>query len=92
MLAGLQMCIHLSTIIEDGSLHMQVGVDLALQADPTAVEAKSRQLGALFQALMEPLCTRWGFKLASPARPVERGAQLCYAHPKGYAIVQVRAP
>ena len=68
---------------------MQVGVDLALQADPAAVAAKSRQLGVLFQALMDPLCAHWGFRLASPACPDERGSQLCYTHPEGYAIMQV---
>ena len=69
---------------------MQVGVDLALEADPAAVYLKSRQLGELFYTLMLPLCDEWGFTLASPPCREQRGSQICYAHPKGYAIVQVR--
>ena len=72
--------------------HAQVGVDLALEADAYAVAWKSQQLGALFQRLMGPLCTAWSFRLASPESPHRRGSQVCYAHPDGYAIVQVPPP
>ncbi len=37
---------------------------------------------------MAPLCDRWGFELASPADPAERGSQVSYRHPEGYAIMQ----
>jgi kynureninase len=68
---------------------LQVGVDLALEADAAAVAAKSRALGALFQRLMAAECACFGFRLASPGRPEQRGSQICYGHPEGYAIVQV---
>ena len=67
----------------------QVGVDLTLRADAAAVAAKSQALGALFQRVMAAECACFGFRLASPEDPEARGSQICYAHPEGYAIVQV---
>ena len=66
-----------------------MGVDLALEADAAAVAAKSRALGAMFQQLMAAECASFGFRLASPDRPEQRGSQICYGHPEGYAIMQV---
>ena len=52
------------------------------------VRAKSMSLSQLFAERMAPLCERWGFVLVSPADPSERGSQVSYRHPEGYAIMQ----
>ena len=71
-----------------GMAALEVGVDLFLEADMAAVRAKSISLSQLFVERMEPLTQRWGFELASPANPAERGSQVSYRHPQGYAIMQ----
>jgi len=67
---------------------LEVGVELFLEADIAAVRAKSIALSQLFIERMAPLCARWDFQLASPAEPGERGSQISYRHPEGYAIMQ----
>lgn len=71
-----------------GMAALEVGVDLFLEADMAAVRAKSISLSQLFIERMTPLTERWGFALASPADPAERGSQVSYRHPEGYAIMQ----
>jgi len=66
----------------DAGLEMFDAVDLGL------VRAKSVALGDLFQRLVEQECADLGLRLASPADSGERGSQICYRHPDGYAIVQ----
>ncbi|KAK9915188.1 hypothetical protein WJX75_005828 [Coccomyxa subellipsoidea] len=67
---------------------LEVGVDLMLQAPLPAIRDKSVALGCLFWRLMEQECSQLGFRLASPAAPAQRGSQICFAHPEGYAIMQ----
>ena len=71
-----------------GLAALEVGVDLFLEADMGQVRAKSLSLSQLFIERMAPLAERWGFELASPADPAERGSQVSYRHPEGYAIMQ----
>jgi kynureninase len=71
-----------------GLAALEVGVDLFLEADLAQVRAKSVSLSQLFIERMEPLCGQWGFALASPADPAERGSQVSYRHAEGYAIMQ----
>lgn len=71
-----------------GLAALEVGVDLFLEADMAQVRAKSVMLSQLFIERMAPLAERWGFELASPADPAERGSQVSYRHPEGYAIMQ----
>jgi kynureninase len=71
-----------------GLAALEVGVDLFLEADMTAVRAKSLSLSQLFIERMAPLCQRWSFELASPRDPAERGSQVSYRHAQGYAIMQ----
>ncbi|TCJ37084.1 kynureninase [Parafrankia sp. BMG5.11] len=71
-----------------GMAALEVGVDLFLEADMAAVRAKSISLAQLFIERMAPLAEAWGFALASPADPAERGSQVSYRHPEGYAIMQ----
>lgn len=67
---------------------LEVGIDLLLEADMAAVRAKSLALGDLFMVAMAPLRGAYGFRLVSEADPAQRGSQIAYAHPQGYAIIQ----
>ena len=71
-----------------GLVALECGVDLLLEADMGLVRAKSLALAERFMARMAPLCECHGFVLASPEEPAERGSQISYAHPEGYAIMQ----
>lgn len=67
---------------------LEVGIDLALEADLAALRAKSLALARLFVARVTASCAGFGLTLASPSRDDQRGSQICYAHPEGYAIMQ----
>ncbi|MXO74288.1 kynureninase [Altererythrobacter aerius] len=71
-----------------GLAALEVGVDLFLEADMATVRAKSLSLSGLFIERMAPLCAGHGFRLASPENPAERGSQVSYSHPEGYAIMR----
>jgi kynureninase len=71
-----------------GLAALECGVDLMLQADIQAIRRKSLALSDLFIACMAERCAGFGFQLVSPADPAERGSQVAYAHPQGYAIMQ----
>ena len=67
---------------------LEVGVDLALEADLTEVRRKSVALAELFMTLVEKECAGFDLRPASPRDAAERGSQVCFAHPEGYAIMQ----
>lgn len=71
-----------------GMAALECGLDLMLDADMTMIRFKSLALGSLFIALMEDLCEQHGFTLACPADETERGSQVSFHHPDGYAIMQ----
>ena len=71
-----------------GLAALECGVDLMLRADPRELRRKSIALGKLFVACMAARCGDFGFRLVSPGDPAQRGSQIAYAHPHGYAIVQ----
>lgn len=71
-----------------GIAALEAGVDLQLQADPAAVEAKGLSLAGLFTDLVEARCAGFGLRLASPRAPEPRGLHVSFAHPEGYAIIQ----
>jgi kynureninase len=71
-----------------GVLALEVGVDLALEADLAAVERKAARLWDLFASQMEARCGSHGFELISPRAAARRGSHIAYAHPEGYRIVQ----
>lgn len=58
------------------------GVDLS------ALFAKGQALCALYIELMQDLCDRHGFTLASPVDADHRGSHVSFAHPHAYAICQ----
>ncbi|MEN0652185.1 MULTISPECIES: kynureninase [Hyphobacterium] len=71
-----------------GMAALECGLDVMLDADMADLRAKSSALGDLFIALMAERCADFGFTLACPADPAERGSQVSFHHPDGYAIMQ----
>jgi kynureninase len=71
-----------------GLAALEAGVDLQVQADPAAVEAKGQSLADLFIAETERRCGRFGVALATPRDRRQRGLHVSFAHPEGYAVVQ----
>ncbi len=67
-------------------------LDAALEGvadvDLEVVREKSLKLTDLFMERMAPLAARYDFKLATPRAHAERGSQVSYRHPQGYAIMQ----
>jgi len=80
MLAGTSP--QLSLIALDCALDAFEGVDMS------QVRAKSEAMGELFITLLEEQLPGEGFTLASPRAAAERGSQVSFAHPEGYAIMQ----
>ncbi|MDN5872153.1 MAG: kynureninase [Nitrococcus sp.] len=71
-----------------GLAALEVGVDLLLEADLHLVREKSRRLGDLCLRLVEQECTAFGFERACPHDSAQRGSQVAFRHPRGYAIIQ----
>jgi kynureninase len=67
---------------------LEVGIDIALEADMAAVRRKSLALSRLFIDLVAQECAGLGLTLASPARDELRGSQVSFAHDEGYAVMQ----
>ena len=67
---------------------LEVGVDLFAAVDFDALIRKSRALSTLFIDLMQQKCAGFGFELASPGDPDERGSHVSFSHPQAYPICQ----
>ncbi|MBV8652713.1 MAG: aminotransferase class V-fold PLP-dependent enzyme, partial [Alphaproteobacteria bacterium] len=67
---------------------LEIGIDIALEADMAAVRRKSLALSRLFMDLVRQECAGLGLTLASPERDEQRGSQVSFAHPEGYAVMQ----
>ncbi len=66
---------------------LDAALDVMLEADMSAIRAKSLALGDLFLALVEQQCAKHGLANGSAPRH-ERGSQVGLLHPEGYAIMQ----
>lgn len=71
-----------------GIAALECGLDVLLEADPAAVEAKGLGLCEMFIRLVEDRCAGHGLKLIGPRDMAERGLHVSFAHPEGYALVQ----
>lgn len=71
-----------------GCAALEVGVDLMLEADMQSLRNKSSALGDLFIQLVDQRCYEFGFEVACPIDPDERGSQVSFHHSDGYAIMQ----
>jgi kynureninase len=67
---------------------LECGVDLLLEADLAALEAKAQALCDVFIDQVEARCTGQGLDLATPRDPAQRGSHVSYAHPHAYALTQ----
>ena len=67
---------------------LEVGVDIALEADLAEVRAKSVLQTEIFARLITERCKGFGLSVASPHDSAIRGSQVCLAHPEAYAIIQ----
>jgi kynureninase len=71
-----------------GLAALESGVDLALEVDPAALEAKSARLWDFFATAMASRLPDHGFELVTPRDAALRGSHIAYARPEGYAIMQ----
>jgi len=71
-----------------GLAALEAGLDLQLEANPRAVEAKGLSLCRLFIDLVESRCAGHGLVLTGPRDMDRRGLHVSFAHPDGYALVQ----
>lgn len=67
---------------------LECGVDIFMDTDMAALEAKSARLCDLFIELVEDRCAGHGLQLASPREAKQRGSQVSFIHPEAYAIMQ----
>jgi kynureninase len=67
---------------------VECGLDVFAQTSMSAVRAKSLALSDLFIELVETRCARHSLRLATPRSHHQRGSQVSFAHPHGYAIMQ----
>jgi kynureninase len=69
-----------------GLAALECGIDLQLQADPAAVEAKGLALAERFIAGVA--ARELGFELSGPREMAQRGLHVSFRHLDGYAIMQ----
>ena len=67
---------------------LEVGVDIALEANLDEVRAKSVLQAEIFTRLVVERCEGTGLVVASPREAALRGSQVCLSHPQAYAIMQ----
>ncbi|QBE48774.1 kynureninase [Leucobacter triazinivorans] len=79
-LTGTQPMISLAT--------MEVGVDIALEVDQTALRTKSLELTSLFISLVEERIPHHPLTLITPRQDDERGSHVSLRHPEGFAVMK----
>eukprot|EP01037_Dinobryon_pediforme_P001449 gene1449-1470_t len=67
---------------------LEVGVDIALEANLEEVRAKSVLQTEIFARLITERCEGMNLFVASPRDRSLRGSQVCLSHPDAYAIMQ----
>jgi kynureninase len=67
---------------------LSVGLDTFANTTMAELRVKSIALTQLFIELVETRLPDSGFELVSPRNPDERGSQVAFDHPEGYAIMQ----
>lgn len=66
---------------------IEVGLDIALEANMDAVRANSLELTDLFIQLVESRCAGFGLELVTPREHANRGSHVSFSHPNGYEII-----
>ena len=67
---------------------VECGLDIFAQTDMAAIRAKSLALTDLFIDLVARRCASHPLGLVTPRQHGQRGSQLSYTHPHGYALMQ----
>ncbi|WP_151637259.1 kynureninase [Noviherbaspirillum aerium] len=67
---------------------VECGLDIFMQTSMEAIRAKSLALTDLFIELVETRCSRHPLELVTPREHAQRGSQVSFAHPHGYAVMQ----
>jgi kynureninase len=71
-----------------GCAALEVGVDLLCEADMADIRRKSSALGDLFIRLVAKTYADHDIRPACPTKATERGSQVSFHHPEGYAVMQ----
>lgn len=71
-----------------GASALEVGLDLFADVDMEALRVKSVAMTRQLIEGIESRCADFGFVLASPRTDAERGSQVSFHHPEGYAIMR----
>lgn len=66
---------------------IEVGLDIALEADMGKVRANSLELVDLFIELVEIRCAGYGLELVTPREHAARGSHVSFRHEHGYEII-----
>ncbi|MGP9650603.1 kynureninase [Glutamicibacter sp. AOP38-B1-38] len=66
---------------------IEVGLDIAVEAEMELVRAKSLELTDLFIELVETRCAGHGLELITPREHAQRGSHVSFHHPNGYEII-----
>lgn len=67
---------------------VECGLDVFGQTSMAALRAKSLALTDLFIELVETNCANHPLGLVTPRQHAQRGSQVSFAHPHGYAVMQ----
>jgi kynureninase len=67
---------------------VECGLALFEKTSMEAIRAKSLALTDLFIALVESRCAGHRLELVTPRRHAQRGSQVSFTHPHGYAVMQ----
>ena len=67
---------------------VECGLDVFEQTDMQTIRAKSLALTDLFIALVESRCAGHPLELVTPRAHAQRGSQVSFTHPHGYAVMQ----
>jgi kynureninase len=71
-----------------GLLALEVGVDLWLDVDLSALAQKAQRQWALLAESVEERCAGHGFVLITPCEPGLRGSHIAFRHAEAFQIVQ----
>ena len=67
---------------------VECGLDVFAQTTMAAIRAKSLALTDLFIALVQERCARHPLGLVTPRAHQQRGSQVSFTHPHGFAVMQ----
>lgn len=67
---------------------LEGGLDVLLEAGPGQLYQKASQMTRFLQLMVEEVLTNYGFSMASPADPGQRGSHIVLHHSEGFRITK----